>query len=212
MARVKIGNVRTPIEYLKQFFAPAGYGLGEDLPIVDKAGLDNWTSSGWFIYYDAINPDSTLGSAAFVNCKGNNTSITGAVIQEAYQQDGYGVNILTRVYIGGVWQPWEYVNPPMVPNVEYRTTERYMGLPVYTMLYDMGQLSNNGEDMPYYHVSAISGAKHLVESHVILSNAYGNEEEAFDFKVLVLPASTVQYGYKGDKSQYTGKLLIKYTY
>lgn len=131
MAKIKIGNVRTPIEYLKQFFAPAGYGLGEDLPIVDKEGLDNWTRSGWCIYYDAINPDSTLGGSAFVNCKGNNASITGAVIQEAYQQDGYGAKILTRAQIGGEWKPWEWVNPPMVFNKEYRTTERRNGMPVY---------------------------------------------------------------------------------
>ena len=136
MARVKIGNVRTPIDYLKKFFAPAGHGLGEVLPIFDKAGLDNWTSSGWCIYYDAINPDSTLGSSAFVNCKGSNTSITGAVIQEAYQRDGYGVNILTRVQISGEWQPWEWLNPPMTPGVEYRTTERWNGKPVYTTLID----------------------------------------------------------------------------
>lgn len=131
MARIKIGNVRTPIEYLKKFFAPAGYGLGEDLPIVDTAGLDNWTSSGWCIYYDAINTDSTLGTSAFVNCKGNNSAITSAVVQEAYQKDGYGVKILTRVYIDGEWKPWEWVNPPMVFNKEYRTTERRNGMPVY---------------------------------------------------------------------------------
>jgi hypothetical protein len=31
MVRIKIGNVRTPIDYLKSFFAPAGYGIGEDI-------------------------------------------------------------------------------------------------------------------------------------------------------------------------------------
>lgn len=32
------------------------------------------------------------------------------------------------------WQPWEYVNPQMEANVEYRTTERYMGKPVFKKL------------------------------------------------------------------------------
>lgn len=140
MARNLIGNVYPTDEYLLSRCAPAGYGLGEELPIVDKAGLDNWISSGWCIYYDAFNKDSTLGGSAFVNCKGNNSSITGAVIQEAHQQDGYGVNTLTRAYIGGEWTPWEYINPPMLLGVEYRTTERYMGKPVYTKLVDCGTI------------------------------------------------------------------------
>lgn len=148
MARVKIGNVYPTDEYLLARCAPAGYGLGEELPIVDKAGLDNWISSGWCIYYDAFNKDSTLGGSAFVNCKGNNSSITGAVIQEAHQQDGYGVNTLTRAYIGGEWTPWEYINPPMLLGEEYRTTERWQGKPVYTKLFNFG-LSANGASIPH---------------------------------------------------------------
>lgn len=32
------------------------------------------------------------------------------------------------------WQPWEYVNPPMAPGKEYRTTERQKGKAVYKKL------------------------------------------------------------------------------
>ena len=42
------------------------------------------------------------------------------------------------------WRPWEYVNPPMVIGVEYRTTERYLGKPVYVMVVDCGYLPNAG--------------------------------------------------------------------
>ena len=34
----------------------------------------------------------------------------------------------------GTWQPFEWDNPPMEVGVEYRTTERWMGKPVYTKL------------------------------------------------------------------------------
>jgi hypothetical protein len=47
---------------------------------------------------------------------------------------------------------------------------------------------------------------------VILADSHGIEEEAYDFRVLAIPESTVQYGYQGDKSAYTGKLFLKYTY
>ena len=40
------------------------------------------------------------------------------------------------------WQPWEWVNPPMRPGVEYQTTERYMGKPVYVKVVNCG----NGPD------------------------------------------------------------------
>ena len=36
----------------------------------------------------------------------------------------------------------EWVNPPMQINVEYRTTERYMGKPVYVKLVDFYELPN----------------------------------------------------------------------
>lgn len=39
-----------------------------------------------------------------------------------------------RQYYSSEWHEWECVNPPMVVGVEYRTTERYMGKPVYTKL------------------------------------------------------------------------------
>jgi hypothetical protein len=37
---------------------------------------------------------------------------------------------------------WEWVNPPMIDGYEYRTTERYMGKPVYKKLISFGALPN----------------------------------------------------------------------
>lgn len=39
----------------------------------------------------------------------------------------------------------EWFNPPMSQGVEYRTTERWSGSPVYTMAVDFGALPNNAE-------------------------------------------------------------------
>jgi len=38
----------------------------------------------------------------------------------------------------------EWVDPPMIPGVEYRTTQRFNGKRVYTQWVDMGRLPNNG--------------------------------------------------------------------
>lgn len=43
----------------------------------------------------------------------------------------------------GVWYPFEWVNPPMVLGVEYRTTERYGGKPVYVKVVDCGNIADN---------------------------------------------------------------------
>lgn len=59
------------------------------------------------------------------------------------QMDHYVVqNSRRRVIFGGVWQPWEYPNPAMILNEEYRTTERWQEKPVYTKLMDFGNLPN----------------------------------------------------------------------
>lgn len=43
----------------------------------------------------------------------------------------------------------EWVNPPMLVGVEYRTTERYDGKPVYVKVVDYGTLPNNTEGSNY---------------------------------------------------------------
>lgn len=41
------------------------------------------------------------------------------------------------------WKPWEVFNPPMLIGKEYRTTERYLGKPVYAKAIDLGTLPNS---------------------------------------------------------------------
>lgn len=50
----------------------------------------------------------------------------------------------------GQWQPVEWVNPPMGLGVEYRTTERYLGKPVYAKVVDCGSCPASGfKDVVY---------------------------------------------------------------
>ena len=53
-----------------------------------------------------------------------NGSDTRATVNVWKQLDGQGG-------LKWTWGEWEYINPPMVYGVEYRTTERNNGLPVY---------------------------------------------------------------------------------
>lgn len=43
----------------------------------------------------------------------------------------------------------EWLNPPMVIGVEYRTTERWQGKPIYTKLIDCGQMPSHDKTVPH---------------------------------------------------------------
>lgn len=66
----------------------------------------------------------------FVEWCGPTDVVAGTVIgmQKAYK----------KRLLDGTWLPWEYTNPPMTLGVEYRTTERYLGKPVYAQLVNLG--------------------------------------------------------------------------
>jgi hypothetical protein len=50
---------------------------------------------------------------------------------------------ITKNRAYGNWGEWMWVNPPAQVGVEYRTTERWQGMPVYTKLINLGTLPNN---------------------------------------------------------------------
>lgn len=50
-----------------------------------------------------------------------------------------------RYRYDGSWGPWTWETPLMKPGVEYRTTERWQGKPVYAKLVDFGHLPNTTE-------------------------------------------------------------------
>lgn len=61
----------------------------------------------------------------------------------------------------------EWLNPPMSIGVEYRTTERYNGQPVYAKLVNVGTLPNNGYKDVY---NLASGVKTLVSASLTVNN------------------------------------------
>ena len=81
--------------------------------------------------------------------------------------------MVTRVRntsISNAWQPWEWLTPPMELGVEYRTTERYLGKPVYTKVVDCGNLPN-GTTAEVAHGVANVGI--VVGAQAIASNGIG---------------------------------------
>lgn len=108
--------------------APAGYGLGEKC--ITVSSWDDATKSG------------------FYHCEGWSGYVTahagGDISQECFGQMSGKMYKRFRWYCDGSWKEWEWVAPPMHPGVEYRTTERWQGKPVYKQVLAAGALPASG--------------------------------------------------------------------
>lgn len=127
--------------------APAGYGLGTVSAMVDNP--DDVTVAGLFQFV----------SDEITGVNQNWLMISQVHIPEYIVQTAIHVTeswTVQRVKLNGVWQPWEWVNPPMYPGIEYRTTERWNGKPVYTIVIDCGAIPNDSSKVVAHGISGIT--------------------------------------------------------
>ena len=160
--------------------APAGYGLGS-VGVTSLLDANTAKKNGWYIGggENAVNFPSYNHKYGELFVLARNTTIEQFSIYQGticvrYSTDG-----------GTTWSKWEYVNPPMVLGVEYRTTERYQGKPVYVMVVD-GLSSAAGE------WKQVSGFGSNV-SEVVRYTATGVEST---YSEIVPIPSTIGDGYK----------------
>lgn len=116
--------------------APAGYGLGEVSnmqTLVNLGGInDVATKPGW--YKVAFSLNSISNWTLRVDTDGAN------IFQEYKAVYNGNELIMHRACTDGAWGEFEWVNPPMIPGVEYRTAERWNGRVVYAKCVDCGEL------------------------------------------------------------------------
>lgn len=108
----------------------------------------------------------------------------------------------------GQWDPLEYINPPMQLGVEYRTTERYLGKPVYCRLIDFGSLPNATTKMVYFNnnSSIIISAVGITSYMVLLLGTGENEHNA----TLKVRNNTIKIETIDNQTSYTATILVKY--
>lgn len=135
--------------------APSGYGLGEAVVgELSSSDMDDVSlGTGWYriTEYD-YEPIQEMRESADALLRVEHMRITyrdgDFVIQTLYLDcQGYMLEVRRSYYdasssTGYAWSEWEYVNPPMVPNVEYRTTQRWQDKPLYKKLVSLGSVSN----------------------------------------------------------------------
>lgn len=106
--------------------APAGYGLGESAPPRTIEDCNAVTQNGWY-RTSGSTLNQPIARANWMRVDSHGTSYC----HQTWFNDQYSGCIAERFMLNGVWQPWEWVNPPAALGVEYRTTERCEGKPVY---------------------------------------------------------------------------------
>lgn len=126
-------------------FASSGYGLGESTRdnIAVVADLDNVFANGWYRARGAENAP-TYGTDGSPMNYGWMMVSTGDYTRQDYYTSVVKPEHWVRHYVDGDWEEWSCENPKLDLGVEYRTTERFNGQPVYTQYFDCGGLTNAG--------------------------------------------------------------------
>lgn len=147
--------------------APGGFGYGETLASIDinndeaafnsaldalLSGLENYvTKQIRFANYPVGGQQGSTFVGTLYKHDANYAVLYGS---------SYAEGAIQKCKSAGAWQPWEWVNPPMELGVEYRTTERYLGKPVYTQIINCGSMpdigSSKGVSIAAFNVAVVT--------------------------------------------------------
>ena len=148
---------KTEIDTALQNKAPAGFGYGETQSIIfwnDEDGTKleqaleaNFASASTrnkvfrtsFVDFPICKVSGNGGFAdIYADTSNDSNGYATSILIVYYARSGnvHGPAMATKQKLNGTWYPWEYVNPPMIIGEEYRTTERYLGKPVYVKSFE----------------------------------------------------------------------------
>lgn len=130
--------------------APDGFGLGGDAKVLTSDDdVNTIGASGWYSWVNNNVPINAIGVTSLTIMRVDAYN-SGVKVQTLYGATD-GVEFIMqpivarRMIYGSKIGTWEYVNPPMLLGVEYKTMERYLGKPVYVKVVDCGILADNKE-------------------------------------------------------------------
>ena len=190
--------------------APSGFGLG--VSAASTTDLNTATGCGWYVFDRKGTANTPFGYGVAMTLNRYGARFTQIAFNPFMAGDG---EICVRSHDGTEWLPWEYINPPMSLNEEYRTIERRDGKPVYVKRISFGALPASGSlKVP----TGISGG-----TLVSLTGTFylsGGSAEAYPVmngsgpKCLAWVSSGCTNLYTQaivDCSAHTGEFIIKYT-
>lgn len=187
--------------------APGGFGLGDaivyapensegasDANLIDATGFYLAIANaigGWnYVFHMQYPSDAALQFSSFV------------------KDTTYRI----RKKINGVWQPWEWVNPPMFLGDEYRTTERYLNKPVYKKLLLFTGAMTEGYSSMAHNIANIA---HVVGCYAELLDGSTTVStpilDGNDMIIFSATESTIRKTSVRDYSAYSARVLMSYT-
>ena len=188
--------------------APGGFGLGEltgrtansfsDITgygfyrVPSESGFAPDTSSNWGAIY--IGANLSYGTLVYARL---------------------GALMAVRSVSGGEVGPIEWINPPMNLGVEYRTTERYLGKPVYVKLVDCGLPQTNATWATAHGISAVKNIiSATAQSGCYIANGIFKGSEGLDGDSMTIATDPINihistYGYWSTSEHAIA--LLKYT-
>lgn len=157
--------------------APAGFGLGAAAKfLTPDDDLNGIGAAGWY-WWGEPPKNAPYGSYCTMRVDSGAYTVGDYATQTVYPISAASGCSITRCNLNSVWKTWEWVNPPMQLGVEYRTTERYLGKPVYVKVVDLGAgpAASTRKDV----VHGIANMAHIVD--------YGVEMTVNSGQALSLP-------------------------
>ena len=146
------------------YAAPAKYGLNNDFKTTaNAADVNGYLTNGWYKYLNDAGITLVPGFVVYYALCRVDSYSTSYVVQTLYPRAYSGCS-LQRYYSSGVWSEWEWVNPPLATNVEYRTTERYKGSAVYKKIDTNGNVLWRRDGESQWHL--LSSADYIATATV----------------------------------------------
>lgn len=155
--------------------APAGFGLGgQSKELTSGDDLNTIWENGWYRWGSSSPqnaPDMAPGNgeSRYIFARVTNYDAQN-VLQEYWSLNQGAQNQARRICRNGVWGPLEWINPPMKIGVEYRTTERYDGKPVFVMAVNGGAFPDNSSKIIEVQIPDTSGQVKMLDCYGVLDN------------------------------------------
>ncbi len=197
--------------------APGGFGLGETPKYIADAN-DAVKNGRYAVDKSTLNlpgPIGDLWNYTYLDVyTGNRPDVYIKQTMTSPYQNWHQCEVTRCFYNGrGEWQPWEWVNPPMLLGVEYRTTERYLGKPVYVQVVDFGRLPNTaaaGKSIPN-----MDNVDKTIRWSGLTSDGYslpgGNLYTSWDEIAVRIVRNRIDVKTTTDESAYTATFTLWYT-
>ena len=147
--------------------APAGYGYGGAIDSVFSFTSDSDLKSTLNELLSVM-PDGSSRIVRFTHEGNVSHSFSGVGYLFGYLHKNTNNNVILQAYsysttapafrltkTDGTWGEIEWENPPLNVGVEYRTTERYLGNPVYMKVLDFGTLPNTTYKTVAHNIASI---------------------------------------------------------